>query len=212
MSNQSLFGIDVSRHQGAIDWSLVSNAGVNYVFIKATEGATWVDPKFKYNWEQAKQFNIRRGAYHFFRPHSPVEKQANNLIKTVGNLEKGDIPPVLDIEEPHRWTSFSLSKRINLISSWLNMVEDGLGIKPIIYLSPSFAKDILDNHSTLSAYLLWIAHYTNQKSPRVPSPWSNWTFWQYSDSGTVNGIISNVVDLNRFNGSNQELKQILVQV
>tara|TARA_B100000683_G_C12168523_1_gene423236 strand:+ start:363 stop:605 length:243 start_codon:yes stop_codon:yes gene_type:complete len=71
---ERLFGIDVSHHQGAIDWAKVKAAGVHYCFMKSTEGSTFKDKRFDFNWNQAKAHGIIRGAYHFFRPNAPVDR------------------------------------------------------------------------------------------------------------------------------------------
>jgi len=208
--SQNIFGIDVSRHQGDIDWARVRNAGVKFVFIKASEGVSWVDPKFAVNWSEAKKHGIIRGAYHFFRPRADVGRQIDNLVNTVGKLETGDLPPVLDIEVPDSWQRFSRQKRLEMILQWLDGVEKGLGVRPIIYLSPSFADNTLGNPAELAGYDLWIAHYTSKISPRVPAPWRDWTFWQYSETGKVDGISSEGVDLDRYTGSLRSLKRMAV--
>ena len=207
-SNPCLFGIDVSHHQGDIDWALVKASGVNYCFVKATEGSTWKDRKFDFNWNQLKAHGIIRGTYHFFRPNAPIERQVNNLVSKVGKLEPGDLPPVLDAEVPDSWTRFSLNKRLQMIDDWMIGVEEGLGIEPILYLSPSFADEILKGSKRVKKYTLWLAHYTSRPSPRVPAPWDDWTFWQYSETGRLDGIKTNTVDLNRFKGSLEDLKKL----
>lgn len=211
-SSERLFGIDVSRHQGSIDWARVKAAGVNYCFIKATEGSSWKDNRFDFNWGECQDHGIIRGAYHFFRPNAPISRQVDNLVSSVGKLEKGDLPPVLDAEVPQSWRRFSLKKRIAMVEDWMKGVEDGLGIQPILYLSPSFADDIMQNAAEMEKYMLWLAHYTRNSNPRVPRPWSSdgWTFWQYSETGRVDGITANTVDLNRFQGSLEDLKEITV--
>ncbi|MCA9804661.1 MAG: glycoside hydrolase family 25 protein [Cyanobacteria bacterium HKST-UBA02] len=208
--SQNIFGIDVSRHQGDIDWARVRNAGVKFAFIKASEGVSWVDPEFAVNWSEAKKNGIIRGAYHFFRPRADVDRQIDNLVNTVGKLESGDLPPVLDLEVPDSWQRFSKQKRLEMVLKWLDGVEKGLGVRPIIYLSPSFADDTLGNPAELAGYDLWIAHYTSKSSPRVPAPWSDWTFWQYSETGKVDGISSEGVDLDRYTGSLRSLKRLAV--
>jgi lysozyme len=209
-----LFGIDVSHHQGVIDWAKVKAAGVNYCFMKASEGSTFKDKRFDFNWNQTKANGIIRGAYHFFRPNAPVSRQVDNLVAKVGKLEVGDLPPVLDAEVPSSWTRFSVSKRVGMIEEWMVGVEEALGIKPILYLSPSFADDVLRNAAEMEKYVLWLAHYTSRSEPRVPAPWSKssgWTFWQYSESGRLDGIGTNTVDLNRFKGSVEDLMKLTVQ-
>ena len=210
-SAEHLFGIDVSHHQGQIDWAKVKAAGVNYCFMKATEGSTFKDKRFDFNWNQAKAHGIIRGAYHFFRPNAPVDRQVNNLVSKVGKLEPGDLPPVLDAEVPQSWRRFSLNQRLGMIRDWMEGVEEGLGIQPIIYLSPSFANEILQGSREVEKYILWLAHYTSRPNPRVPAPWSDWVFWQYSESGRLDGINTNSVDLNRFKGTLEDLKKLTVR-
>ena len=208
---EHLFGIDVSHHQGDIDWARVKAAGVNYCFVKATEGSSYKDKKFDFNWNQLKANGIIRGAYHFFRPNAPIERQVNNIVSKVGKLEPGDLPPVLDAEVPQSWTRFSLNKRLQMIEDWMAGVEEGLGMQPILYLSPSFADDILKGSERVKKYTLWLAHYTSRSAPRVPAPFDDWTFWQYSESGRLDGIKTNTVDLNRFKGSLDDLKKLTFQ-
>lgn len=207
---ERLFGIDVSRYQGTVDWTKVKAAGVKYAFIKATEGRTWVDPMFARNWRELKEKGIPRGAYHFYRTDVPLQAQIDNFCNTVGSLEAGDLPPVLDVEVPSVWNHLSVKQRVDLCNGWMRGVEAKLGVKPIIYLSSSFATDVLKGDPSLAAYLLWVAHYTAQPNPRVPAPWSTWTFWQYSESGTVDGINDTKVDMNHFNGSAADLDRIKV--
>ena len=203
-------GIDVSHHQGSIDWNLVSQAGTRFAFIKATEGVSFKDSKFSVNRKEARSAGLNCGFYHFFRPRSDVARQADNFINSVGKLEAGDLPPVLDLENPSPWFRYSKKKRLELIASWIGRVEDALGVAPIIYLSPSFAVDTLGSPQELSKYLLWIAHYTSRSAPRVPSPWTDWTFWQYTETGTVSGVSGNV-DRNRFNGDETDFDGLLIK-
>ncbi|MFT6002758.1 MAG: lysozyme, partial [Flavobacteriales bacterium] len=96
-------GIDVSHHQGRINWEMVNkmkdkDLSLDFAFIKATEGLSHKDRRFKYNWKNAKSQKIIRGAYHYFKPNVKAVKQANHFIRTV-TLQKGDFPPVIDIEE-----------------------------------------------------------------------------------------------------------------
>ena len=93
----TLFGIDVSHHQGTIDWNKVKAAGVQFVFLKATEGETFVDKRYAINRAGAKAVGIPCGAYHFFRPKASLTAQIDNFVKTVAKLQPGDLPPVLDI-------------------------------------------------------------------------------------------------------------------
>lgn len=209
-ADSRLFGIDVSHHQNVVQWDKCAAAGVVFAFLKATEASTFVDRRFAFNWSETKKNGIVRGSYHFFRPRSSVEKQVSNFLAVQGQLEVGDLPPVLDLEVPESWRSLSLKKRIAIVRQWLDAVEAALGIKPIIYLSSSFVGDVLGNDAFLKNYLLWVANYQVSK-PRVPAPWSKWDFWQYSETGKVTGVPTGSVDLNWFQGTRSDLMKLTVQ-
>lgn len=214
-----LFGIDVSHHQGVIDWSKVAAAGVKYSFLKASEGSSIKDSRFKFNRAGCAANNIPVGAYHFFRPYAPVSNQVNNFLSMVGAMKDGELPPVLDLEVPESWRNLSLNQRVKMTRLWLDSVESALGVKPIIYLSSSFAGDVLGSQKWLQEYVLWLAHYTKAANPRVPEPWKTgsgankgWAFWQYSETGRIQGINDGYVDLNRFNGDEKALGELLWKV
>ncbi|WP_414621477.1 glycoside hydrolase family 25 protein [Calothrix sp. CCY 0018] len=206
-------GIDVSNHNGKlIDWQTVKSSDVSFAFAKATEGGTYVDKVFATNWKRMKEAGMIRGAYHFFRPLKDAKQQAENFLAQVGNtMEIGDLPPVLDVEHypdkvAREWQQLSVNQRIKCVREWLEIVEKAKGVKPIIYTSPSFWQEYMNNLPVLTQYPLWLAHYTKQK-PSVPANnWggNGWTFWQYTENGTVAGI-SGKVDRNRFNGSFENL-------
>jgi len=208
-STLTLAGIDVSHHQGEVNWYAVAEAGISFAFAKATEGATFVDPQFSRNWASMKDAGIVRGAYHFFRPAKPVESQVSNFLKAVNELGDGDLPAVLDLEEaptPHgdEWEDVPGQNRVPLVLTWLDAVANRLGRKPIIYTRRGFIELELPEPAALAQSPLWVAHYTARAAPQLPSIWSNWTFWQYSEGGKVDGVEGHV-DLNRFNGTAAEL-------
>jgi lysozyme len=200
-------GIDVSHHQQAVDWPAIAASGIHFCFIKATEGSSFVDPRFASNWRGAAEAGIVRGAYHFFHPGEAVTAQADLFLKTVERLETGDLPPVLDLESPQEWIAIPLANRTSLALSWLETVEQALKVRPIVYLSEAFVTNILQNPKALAQYPLWLALYTSQPSPTVPKPWSKWTFWQYTQTGTAPAIAGSV-DRNHFNGTRDDLKAL----
>ena len=210
-TSADIFGIDVSHFQGVVDFNKVKASGVSFVFIKATEGITLVDPMFATNWAAAKASGLPRGAYHLFRPLDASASQVDNFINAIGKLEVGDLPPVLDVEVPADWTTIALAQRTTIILSWLTAVEAKLGVKPIIYLNNSMANDILSNPTAFKDYLLWIAHYTSASVPTIPKPWTAWTFWQHDQAGVVAGVPEKV-DLDRFAGSLADFQNLLVSV
>ena len=148
-----------------------------------------------------------------FHPQQPVSEQVQNFVSTVGSLRANDLPPVLDLEVPNEWSSIEMSQRIKLVTAWLDGVEKALKVRPIVYLSPNFIKNVLgtENAQVLRKYPLWIANYTTAPQPIVPLPWTSWTFWQHSDNGTVAGITCNVVDLDWYAGSLRSLKKLAVR-
>lgn len=205
------WGVDVSHHQGVIDWQKVRNAGCQFAFIKATEGATFKDRQFRRNRDEAGKNGIITGAYHFFRAGTSLEAQMNNFAKTIGEVHSGELSPVIDVEIPSQWSRFSVSERNDMIVEFIEGIRERLGrnIDPFIYLSPSFADDVLKNDYRLAYSPLWLAHYTSRNSPRTPRPWSTWTFWQWTERGRVAGV-DTYVDLNRFNGTMEDLLALTV--
>ena len=153
---------------------------VSFVFIKATEGASFKDKDFKENWKAAGKTDLRRGAYHFFRSSKDGEIQARNFISTVGDLRFKDLPPVLDIETIHLGCPKELLNQRAL--QWLKAVEKRYEKKPIIYASSSFIKDYL-NSEIVGNYPVWVAHY-EKDSPAF----EGWTWWQFTDRAVVKGV------------------------
>ena len=203
-------GIDISRYQDHIDWSVLRNADINgqpirFAFIKATEGTDLIDSYFNENFYQAKQNDILRGAYHFFSPRTDARQQARFFLRQV-HLEAGDLPPVLDVE-----TRGNLNKQQlqTAVKKWLDVVEQHYGVKPIIYTGYAFKMENL-NDTIFDAYPYWIAHYYVDELKYK----GQWTFWQYTDAGHVNGIGTrkeDVVDCNIFNGTQQELLDLTIR-
>lgn len=204
--NFTIHGIDVSHHQDNIDWTAVKamqvqKIKIDFAFIKATEGLGRVDDAFRRNWFNVKQAGIPRGAYHFFISSKSGKAQAENFIETI-RLEKGDLPPVLDIEQANGASVEDLQQRVK---DWLTVVEQQYKIKPIIYTNVDFYENFLAGK--FDDYPLWVAHYLVQDKPRIQR---NWIFWQHNEKGHVNGIDANV-DFNVFNGDSTEFKKLLVK-
>ncbi len=200
-----IHGIDVSRYQHTIAWEEVKSMQVldvklGFAFIKATEGIGNVDPQFFRNWKKAKSNDIVRGAYHFFIPTKDGKMQAQNFIKRV-DLQSGDLPPVLDIEQLFGVSKTQLKAEV---TQWLDVVENYYQVKPIIYTNVDFYKKNLG--SDFDKYPLWVAHYYEQAQPRINR---GWVFWQHNDRGNVNGITSKV-DFNVFSGDSAAFKSLLV--
>ena len=200
----SLEGIDVSMWQGSINWSRVATTGKKFAFIRASAGSLTVDTTYTANRAGAKAAGLVIGAYHYGNPDNAVNDALNeaNWFLSLATPATGELRPALDIEVANGLSPAALQ---TWVASWLARVTSVTGIKPIIYSTPSFWKDHLADSSWFAQNgytVLWIAHW-QVKSPSVPAAnWAGygWTFWQYSDCGTVSGIVG-CVDLDRYNGS-----------
>lgn len=200
-----LNGIDISHYQGSVDFAKIKSGGCDFIFIKATEGATIVDDFFAQNWQGAKGAGIVRGAYHFFRPKTSVVAQADNFLKALGDLASGDLFPVLDVEDARLWKGITPRHAADLVVTWFELVEKELGVPGILYGGTSFVEDVLGSDPRLiqSGRKLWLARYRKTEPPS-PKPFPNWSFWQFSRTGTWPGV-KGAVDLDVFAGSREEL-------
>ncbi len=202
----SIRGIDVSHHQGTIDWEKLSHAKmgnepISFVFIKATEGKSLLDENFNDNFYQAREYGFTRGAYHYFHPEMTAKEQARFFLRQV-HLEEGDLPPVLDIETTGKLTPAQLRKEA---LTWLRIVERQYGVKPILYTYYKFKTGYL-NTPEFDEYPYWIAHYyVNELGFK-----GKWKFWQHTDRGRLEGI-RGYVDLNIYNGSMYDLRQLTLK-
>ena len=202
-----IHGIDVSHHQGEIDWEALRNNGminkypVRFVMIKATEGASNIDTRFEENFRQAREYGFVRGAYHFWSTMSSGRAQAEFFLDNV-QLEEGDLPPVLDVE--HKAKEQSPEDFKESVLTWLRLVERHYGVKPIIYTYYKFKMAYLSD-SVFDAYPYWIAHYYVDKVEYK----GKWKFWQHTDCGRLPGI-KGYVDLDIYNGSYYDLQRLTI--
>lgn len=201
----AIHGIDVSRYQRLIAWEEVRKMNVNdvqlgFAFIKATEGIGNVDPQFSRNWKKTRSNNVVRGAYHFFIASKDGRMQAENFIRRV-ELESGDLPPVLDVEQKFGVSTKQLQKEVKI---WLDVVENYYKVRPILYTNVDFYNQYLGKD--FDKYPLWVAHYYVKEQPRIKRDWS---FWQHNDQGNVNGIMAKV-DFNVFKGDSLDFKELLI--
>ncbi|MBS1917997.1 MAG: glycoside hydrolase family 25 protein [Bacteroidetes bacterium] len=203
--NYPIHGIDVSKYQNIIDWGSVkdmkvNNVGIGFVFIKATEGLDNEDAFFQRNWRKTKNAGLIRGAYHFFLATKSGKAQAENFINSV-NIEPGDLPPVLDVEQTYGVPADKLRQRVK---EWIETVQGYYGVPPIIYTNVEFYKQYLKDD--FDKYPLWVAHYLQKERPRI---YRDWNFWQHNEAGNVNGIVTKV-DFDVFSGDSTEFRRLLV--
>ncbi|GGA27828.1 glycoside hydrolase family 25 protein [Paenibacillus physcomitrellae] len=203
-SSDNAKGIDVSHHNGTVNWQRVAASGYSFVFVKASEGTTYKDPTFETNVRGARQAGLLVGAYHFLNAkdrETAINEAANfaAAMSVVGGAASLDLPPVLDYETNP--SGISQSELNAVAKAFLTEIERITARKPILYTGNDFAQNF---NTPMGAYDLWVARYNTQPPWNVPA-WSAWTFWQYSQKGSVPGI-SGAVDLNVFSGSLTELR------
>lgn len=195
-------GIDVSSYQKDIDWSATAkDKNIKFVYVKATEGATYRSRHYQYNIENARQYGIHVGAYHFFRPNVPVEKQFRNFT-TVVKKEDQDLIPLIDVEV--RGNNLTVRALVDSVLAFADKLEDYYGCKPMIYTGHAFYNSYLSGK--IPGYPLFIARYSKVE-PRLTGG-ANWVLWQFSEKGVIAGI-DHAVDLCRFN-KGCGLKDILI--
>jgi len=197
-------GIDVSNHQGSIDWNSVYGAGIRFAFCKATEGLTFDDSWFKTNMDGATSAGVLIGPYHFCHPDSNgAEAEATHFVNVIKPYMKdGYLRPVLDLEDG---TSLGKTALTNWVLSFCSYVEVETGIAPLIYCNLNFASNYLDSRAT--KYDLWIAHW-GVSTPGT-GVWSTWKVWQYTSTGSVSGVSGNV-DRDYFNGDLAAMQEALL--
>ena len=200
--------MDIADGNGTIDWSSVAadtSANIGFVYMKATQGNYDDDSTFKANWAGAKGASIIRGAYHFLDPTISGVTQANYFVAAInaaGGLLATDLPPMLDIECPEGNSEPDSDDCLGIGSSgdatgaaittvmndWLTTVQAATGRTPIIYSSGDFFTGDNIDTTGLQTYPLFIAYPTTSDCFNYMTPWSGATLWQYSWTGTVNGV------------------------
>jgi lysozyme len=185
-------GVDVSHHQGAIDWRALAADDIAFAYIKATEGADHSDTRFDHNWREAGAAGLYRGAYHFFTLCQPGARQAANFIAVVPR-EPGALPAALDLEHmgPCR-DGPTMPDIVAEARIFLDRLEAHYGVRPIIYTTRQFH----DAHlAELEGERFWLRSLT--APPRYRE--NDWVIWQHHNRGHKRGV-SGPVDLNAFRG------------
>lgn len=204
-------GIDVSNHNGSIDWNKVAASGQQFAFVLATDGMDFTSKSFETQFNGAKNAGLVAGAYHFGRPDESAVDQANRLLEVNKYTNDGKtLPPVLDLEvdskggdcygltsaQMHGWTQ-----------QFVDRIKEGTGEGPIIYASQSFWSQCMDDSKAFSNHPLWVANYEVEQ-PAIPGGWDTYDFWQYTEEGRVDGVDGDV-DVNKFNGSAEQLRELV---
>lgn len=215
-------GIDVSNHQGVVNWTSVKNAGIKFAFCKATEGVDFIDARFTQNMVNANAAGIPIGPYHFARPDSQENNpndaidEANDFVDAIAPYYQSPgiyLRPVLDVERIPTPGEFSGTTKAYLskwIRDFVGVVVDRLGFEPLIYANTNYASTYFETN--INQYDLWLANYNYAPPSEPPASaygiWNDWAFWQYTSTGSVSGVSGNV-DRNVFEGTIDELYEFV---
>ena len=197
-----VWGVDVSHHQGKIDWDTLARQDIQFAYIKATEGSNFKDKNFQENFFSASRAGLRVGAYHFFSYYSSGESQYMNFISVVP-LQQGMLPPVVDIEfygakKEHPPDRQQTKKELRIL---LRRLEGHYGTKALIYTTDKayrlyIADDFYDND-------IWIRSVFTE--PALTDK-RRWKFWQYTNREKLAGYQGReeYIDVNVFAGTERE--------
>lgn len=193
-------GIDVSHYQGRINWAEAArDHHVQFVYLKASEGANNQDDTYEYNLREARRHGLKVGPYHFFRPNVDPNAQFRNMMSVV-DPKKIDLLPMIDVEVQGGVSMATFHARLERL---LELVTKEFGKRPIIYTGKNFYNKYMYG-GRYSRYKFWIAAYSFEEPMLYDD--DDYLIWQYSGQGSVRGIRGNV-DMNRFVGQHQ-LKEI----
>lgn len=195
-------GVDVSRHQPDMPWMEMRAEGIQFAYIKATEGVTYQDPKFKDHYMGAKRAGLKIGFYHYARPYNDPREEVKNLLNTTKDFPH-DLPFALDIETNEN--KFGREHITFFCKVWLETIEQITGETPVIYTYTHFAKQYLGKE--LAKWPLWIAHYGVDR-PGDNGIWDRWMVFQYTSDGGLKSykgrLDLNVMEPDFFNGKREK--------
>ena len=197
-------GVDVSSYQGTIDWDVLASQNIQFAFIKATEGSSYIDRNFMENYTNVIRTDLRIGAYHFFSYDSSGKTQAENFIAVV-QKSNDMLPPVVDVEfygDKDEKLPDKAATQAEL-SILLIELENHYGKKPIIYaVKKSYDLYIAGKYMD---YDIWIRNVI--KHPTL-SDGRDWTFWQYANREVLVGYSGpeKHIDMNVYNGTQKDFE------
>ncbi len=197
-------GLDVSDHQGTVDWGSVTSGGGRFVYVKATEGTYYTNPDFAQQYNGSFAAGMIRGAYHFATPNTTDGvSQADYFLAHGGGWSDDGrtLPPAIDLEyNPYGDSCYDLTPAamVAWIHAFVNEMKARTGIYPTIYTSTSWWGTCTGNDGGFGADPLWIPRYGSSIGA-LPASWNGHTFWQYADSGAFPG------DQDSYNGSAAQL-------
>lgn len=192
-SKYEVRGVDLSSHNGVVDFHAMADDDIDFVFLKASEGTDWRDDSFRRNYSLAKKAGLKVGAYHFFKFDASGAQQAANLLKAVEGLDL-DLGLAVDVERhanPASVSSREVAEKLHEMMDCLNLE----GHRITFYSNTRGYYEFLE--AEFKGLPLWICGFSD------PPVQAEWDFWQYSHSGKVAGT-DGPVDLNVFRGSRRD--------
>jgi lysozyme len=181
------YGIDVSHHQGPIDWMRVAADDISFAYIKATEGGDFTDDRFEENWSGSAEAGLARGAYHFFTLCTSGEAQASHFLLTVPRDAEA-LPPAVDLELAGNCKERPSANAVRSeLESFLHLVESETGQTVLLYLGDEFERRYPVRESLRRP--IWQLRFLRR--PDGPG----WQIWQVGGFAHVDGI-DGKVDLN----------------
>ena len=202
-------GVDVSAYQGQVDWDTLSSQDIDFAYIKATEGSTFKDSCFEYNWKEAGETDLRIGAYHFFSFESSGEKQAANFIDSVDVIPMM-LPPVIDVEYYGKYQNEDDIDVVEIraeLRNMINILKEEYGVNPVLYVSEETYNTIVAQE--FSDCDIWYRSVYGKIDGDL-----DWTFWQYSNRHRLNGYEGEepFIDMNVFYGTKEEFESYGTQI
>ncbi len=202
-------GVDVSAYQGQVDWDTLSSQDIDFAYIKATEGSTFKDSCFEYNWKEAGETDLRIGAYHFFSFESSGEKQAANFIDSVDVIPMM-LPPVIDVEYYGKYQNEDDIDVVEIraeLRNMINILKEEYGVNPVLYVSEETYNTIVAQE--FSDCDIWYRSVYGKIDGDL-----DWTFWQYSNRHRLNGYEGEepFIDMNVFYGTKEEFESYGAQI
>jgi lysozyme len=195
-------GVDVSAHNGPINWPRLKADDTAFAYIKATEGGDFIDSEFANNWRAAGKAGVPRGAYHFLTQCRSGLAQAQHFLATVPH-DPGALPPVVDAEHMGPCRQGPAVKDIAAeLEIFLDEVEAHTGKRPIIYTTQEFHDAYLTGLFPTERF--WVRSLFFPPGFRQ----DQWIFWQYHNKGARDGA-TGPIDLNAFNGTEAELLALM---
>ncbi len=189
---KGMVGVDISHHNREVDLKVLCDH-VDFVYMKATEGTSFVSKTYEQRAKELNEIGKPWGAYHYYRVKNSPEDQAKHFLNYI-DKESG-LAPVLDIEAINN--NFKSPHHTEDLLTFLSMVEKETGLMPIVYTSYYYARDVIKTDERFKKYPLWLAWYTNDFAKvKCPNPWGDVKIWQFTEKGNITGVTGNV-DINK---------------